>query len=80
MKNYEKPFKYSLNNDLKALVKKPSKIPGFNNFALNSSFNNLNEGSRLIKSSSKYQRTIYLYLVLQFKIILFNNKIFHTNV
>ena len=41
IKNKENPMKYNMNTDLRSLVKKPSKIPGFNNFALNNSFNNI---------------------------------------
>ena len=41
-----------LNTDLKSLVKKPNKIPGFNNFTLNNSFNNLESVRMFSKSKS----------------------------
>jgi len=47
-----KPLKYNLNTDLKSLVKKPNKIPGFNNFTLNNSFNNLESVRMFSKSKS----------------------------
>jgi hypothetical protein len=41
IKNKENPMKYNINNDLRALINKPNKIPGFINYTLNNSLNNI---------------------------------------
>jgi hypothetical protein len=52
IKDIGKPIKYNLSNDLKSITKKSNKIPGFNNFTLNNSFNNF-ESMRFFSKSPK---------------------------